>query len=82
MKTPPVVKVTWNDAWCSQAGHSVEAIAAEHEPHVVSSVGFLVRSDRKGVMIAGCYDEKEGEPYYDRILFVPRGMVAKVRRVR
>jgi len=79
---PQIVMVTWNDAWSSQAGHDREKVETDHRPVVIQSVGFLVKSNRVGITLAGCYDLKDGEPSYDRVLFVPRGMVASVRTLR
>ena len=82
MKAPPLVVVTWNDAWSSQAGHDADEIENDHKPHVNYSAGFLVKADRVGVTIAGCYDVKSDAPSYDRVLFVPRGMVKSVRKLK
>lgn len=77
---PAPVVVTWNDAWSCAEAYTASDVAAEHRPQVTRSAGFLVRSDRVGVSIAGCVDMRDGETFYDRVLFIPRGMVVSVRR--
>jgi hypothetical protein len=70
--------VTWHDAWARHDAHSEDEIAACHRPAVTHSVGFLVRSDRTGITLAACYDDHDGAPSYDRVLFIPSGMVVRV----
>jgi hypothetical protein len=68
-----LVVVTWNDAWQADEGEKIA-----HRPFVQRSCGFLVKSDKTGVTLAGCIDE-DGTMY--RGLFVPRGVIVRVERV-
>lgn len=82
MKLPPLVEVTWVDAWASLDGYDAEEIERNHHGHETHSTGYLVRSNSQGVMLAADIDFDDGEPKYDRVSFLPRGMVVKVRRLR
>lgn len=73
MKPPRLVVVTWNDAW--EPGHNEKI---EHRPFVQCSVGFEIKNDAVGLTIAGCIDEA-GDSH--REMFIPRGMIQRVRRV-
>lgn len=79
---PQMVEVTWNDAWQDQTARTAKEAEPEHKPHVNHSTGYLVKRNHVGVMVAGCADFKDGEVTFDRCLFVPAGMVVKVRRLR
>lgn len=56
-KMPPVVRVTWWDAWTSDSWASVEEVVEAGRIGVlVSSVGYLLHEDPACVVIAGSYD--------------------------
>jgi hypothetical protein len=74
-----VVEVTWLDAWHDPDECKPEALEAEHGPIEVASVGYEVRNDDYGVMIAAC---REDDGTFKRVLFVPAGMIKRVRRLR
>lgn len=82
MKKPPLVEVKWNDAWSSDESWKDSDVERTHRPHETFSVGYLLKRSKRGVSICRDYDEDEGEPRYDGALFVPAGMVVKVRRLR
>jgi hypothetical protein len=73
---PKLVAVTWNDA--HQSGAEPFDVDEFHKPWVYTSVGWLVKNDAAGVTVAAC----KGDDEFDRALFVPRGMVVKVRRLK
>lgn len=70
--------VRWNDAHQTQDNHTDDDIDEFHVPCVTHSVGYLVRKSRKGVTIAACVDE---DISYDRLLFIPRGMIVKMEQL-
>jgi hypothetical protein len=82
MKKHTPVIVTWLDAWHGSEVYGVEDLEKKHAAHVIHSTGLLVKHDETGVMIAGDVDTWQGEVEYDRVLFVPAGMVVKVTRLR
>lgn len=71
------VEVEWRDA-CSHSGW-YDAPQADEQliPYMVRSSGYVVRSDNEGITLAQSITStgKLGD-----MLFVPRGMVRKVRR--
>lgn len=85
MKAPPLVEVTWNDAWSSDTSWHDDDVERTHEPHRTHSVGYLLKRSRKGVTICRDYDDDNTDDEgrrYDGALFIPAGMVVKVRRLR
>jgi hypothetical protein len=74
-----LVVVTWNDAHADAEFHDKASLAKEHVPRRVQSVGILVTRDKKGITLARDFDDA-GE--YDGRIFIPRGMVVKVRKLK
>lgn len=73
------VSVEWYDAFYQEGPFE----AGEFEPGrglLVVSAGVLVRNDRDGVTLAIGINVKD-ETYKD-LFFVPRGMIARVRRLK
>ena len=69
-----VVRVTWHDAYsCCTEPHDHSFIPRDY---TINSVGFLLKKSKKGVLIAM---ELHPEGAYHHILFVPRGVVQKVK---
>jgi acyl-coenzyme A synthetase/AMP-(fatty) acid ligase len=75
----PIALIEWGDAWASQDGHTAEALDNEHAPKRQSSVGFLYRQDKHGVMLVGCMTDDDA---FDRVLFIPAGMVVSVKYLK
>lgn len=73
----PVAIVVWNDAHGSS---NVDVTERElpHEPKVMTTMGWLLRDDEKGVSIASEKSAEDGVVYYRGHTFVPRGMVRSV----
>jgi len=86
MKKLPLVEVVWNDAHSdAEKTELASEVGDFHNPAVITSCGYLVRRNKIGLTIAGCYDQFHGEEEregYERVMFIPAGMVVKVRRLR
>lgn len=79
MKKLPFVKVVWNDAWGKAEDNvNLENVAATHDPVVVTTLGWLLLSDAKGVSLANEFYED----YYRGRTFIPRGMVVTETEMR
>jgi hypothetical protein len=72
------VSVIWHDAASHSMGWAPRRAAASYSPYVVESIGWLLRNDRKAVVVA---QTKHGEQFSDTI-DIPRGMVRKVKTLR
>lgn len=78
MKTLPLVQVTWSDAM-GQAGWIRPEDAAELEPVVVHTVGWLVFKSKKKVVLVGSHNDAGdyGDP-----TVIPTDWVLKIRRLK
>jgi hypothetical protein len=76
----PLVAVTWDDAQ-SSSGEVIDdvTIAANHQPKVVVTLGWLMRDDAAGVSV--CSEHVSGIGYRGHT-FVPRSLVRSVRVLR
>jgi hypothetical protein len=75
MKKLKMVKVFWGDAW-GRAGWSRDV---KLEPCLVESIGYLVDSNKEGVMLAQGIAE---DGAYVGIGMIPKGMIKKVKVLR
>jgi hypothetical protein len=66
-----IVMVEWDDAVLRDTHNDTDIIV--HEPLRLHSVGFLLKTDEKGVTICTDYDPIEGT--YREQSFIPRGMI-------
>lgn len=65
--------LTWNDA--SGSATKVYDEARDHQPTVMQTVGWLMKSDASGVSICCEQYTEEGVTQWRGHTFVPRGMV-------
>lgn len=77
-KLPPIVRVKWKDAWSSAGRWTDEEIAKEPDV-ILHSVGFLIRSDKRGVYLAGERDPKK--PDSKHIQHIPRSCVLEIKKI-
>lgn len=78
-KKPPLAIVEWGDAHAmSRWMHSSE-VGNGHGPLVVVWVGFILVNDKTGVTLCFGFDENDNPAGQ---MFVPRGMVRKITKVR
>jgi hypothetical protein len=82
-RKPPLVEVTWDDAYTHTDAGTAEQSAKETPAAVRVSVGWLVRDDVDKLVVALTWDRQPGdEPdEYDDRLFIPRAYVKCVRYV-
>lgn len=78
-KPRPLVLVEWEDS-AHQIGYwnedKVKCGTDEHTPILVEDVGFLMKADKKRVIVAQAYFPTEND--YRQLQIIPRGMVKKV----
>ena len=81
MSKRKLVIVEWGDAWSGAAWENEKDI--DSTPVPVTSVGWLIKRDNKGVYLAATIegDKLEG-PNIGNRKFVPKGMIKSVREVR
>lgn len=70
--------VTWGDAWGSTGWVRLEQAVKEHIPLSVTSVGFVLTNNKKGIQLTGSFDAN-GNPGGQQ--FIPRGMIIKIKKV-
>jgi hypothetical protein len=69
--------VVWHDAHAIIDQHSIDEALQRHRPFVIQTVGYVLRSDEVGVLVAGEWLPSDGEDpeAFRNITFIPRGMV-------
>lgn len=72
-----LVMVTWHDA---HGGLDCD-LARDHKPVTMKTVGWLLKRDESGVMVAAEHYVEDGAVRYRDYTFIPAGMVVKVSRV-
>lgn len=75
MSKRQLVVVTWNDAVHHMDGES----EPRHRPMIMQTAGWMLKSDRKGVSIAG---ELASDGTWRAENFIPRGMIVNIRRIK
>jgi hypothetical protein len=84
-KLPPIVEVTWRDAYISNTAGTADDTAKEPAHSTRYSVGWCIRADEERVVLALTYDppsNADESAEYDDRLFIPRAYVASIRYVR
>jgi hypothetical protein len=76
MKRRKLVMVSWNDA-CELPDGEGKPV---HKPKVQHTVGFMLKSNKKGVSLATEWND-DGTGWRGEN-FIPRGMVRTVRRLK
>lgn len=82
--TPPIVIVTWGDAWFNIGTNWSLPITTQNYTRIIS-VGWLLRDDEAGVTICEEYRPKiphDQDENARNVKFVPRGMILGVEIVR
>jgi hypothetical protein len=72
-----LVIVHWYDAHEGTPDEDSQALEELHEPEPVASCGWLWQRDHTGITLVGCV----GRTDYSRRIFIPHGMIRKVRYV-
>jgi len=72
--------VTWEDAWMHNSATYTKEELGKVTGIMLHVAGFLVRDDKKGVIIAGEYSPAMDN--YRNVQFIPRGMVRHIFTVR
>ena len=78
---PRKVVVVWEDAYspARDAYTSTSAeVAAEYRPHILETIGYIAYQDKHVVSLAR--DLFNGR--YRDFMYIPRGMVQKIRTLR
>jgi hypothetical protein len=70
----PFVIVVWDDAHGS-ATTDVTIEDLDHKPIVMTTVGWLLRQDERGISVANERCEEGGKTVYRGHTFIPRAMV-------
>jgi len=81
-KEKPVL-IEWNDA-CFNAGYYDKQERERFEPTLTRTIGFLVKSDRKSVVVCQdrFYDEKNRLSDERHIGTIPRKMIKRITYLR
>lgn len=73
-----LVEVTWEDA--SHLPMGWENSVPDYRPHTIKSLGYLIVSDRKRVVLAMDVDTEDGE--HNQRAQIPAGMVRRIKVLR
>lgn len=73
-----LVLVEWSDAWSSNRW--VDAGSDKCEPSVIKSIGFLLKRNTHGVLLAASLDETFGNEGSRQ--FIPNGCITKIKVIR
>lgn len=72
-----IVEVTWGDAVTSDPlAYISPGDALQIEEMLSKNVGYLLRNDRKGVVLAA----HVAEPGYRQVTFIPKSCVIRIRK--
>ena len=79
-KSCPIVEITWKDSWTSSMGKwNVEDLKKEPD-FILTSAGYLLHQDKRGINIAGEY--REVDKMGRHIQYIPASMIIRVRRLK
>jgi hypothetical protein len=77
MRQPPLVKVTWADAYGDKEDEvNLEGASAAHTAEIMHTVGWLVHEDALGVSV--CNEKYATRPTFRGRTFIPAAMVREV----
>ena len=77
-----IVEVEWFDAQEETDALTLEE-AKRQEPFPVKSVGFLIKKDKKKVIIAlSCFHPDSSKEFFRSVWTIPKGMVKNIRRLQ
>lgn len=78
MAKPLLCEVVWNDAHSPGSTETVDLDHLEkiHHPYVITTVGWVLLDDCKGITIAG---EDCGDGDYRNVTFIPRVLIISTR---
>ncbi len=86
MRKPKLVAVEWRDSFSARGSWMSEEISVSLTKgggQSAVTVGYVVKEDSKGIMLAQSYTDDAGEErQWGGLWFVPKGCVTKVRRVK
>lgn len=71
----PLVEITWNDAWSGAGWHHDPT----HEPLTCITVGYMIKNNDMGCMVATTLDEKG---VTGGVSFRPAGMIIGIRVIQ
>ncbi len=75
----PIVDVQWDDAWGSEDKNGTKSKPDKCEPWLKRTVGFLVKRNKKGVLVS---QELNEDGAYEYNTFVPKGAITKMRTLK
>lgn len=82
MKKPKYVEVSWVDAWSNAHKTYEDGETIDERGLLTISVGLLLSSTKEGVTIAQSKTQNEPTLYNRHILFVPKGIIVKIRNLK
>lgn len=75
-----IVKVKWIDAASLAGWNSADdAISCIGKGKIIKTVGFVLKAGKKGIVLAQGVSE-EGDVH--EAIFIPRGMILKIKRYK
>jgi len=75
----PLVVCEWLDAWVrGEESMTLADVAAKHKPELITTIGWLLREDAEGIMLANEFYADA----YRGCTFVPRAMVKSINRFK
>lgn len=75
VRTRQLVVIEWGDAWVHGPWDDHESSKAKAKPVIVYTVGWMIKKDAKGVLVAA---QIAGDTQFANQSFIPRGMIRSV----
>lgn len=78
-RTRQLVVIEWGDAWVHGPWDDKDSSAAKARPVVVYTVGWMMKKDKTGVLVAA---QIAGDNQFANQSFIPRGMIRSVTVIK
>lgn len=84
LKLGNVVEVTWIDAFCSGGWHEGPKDRKNWSviPYTVKTIGYYMGKDKNYISVIQSEASDRSEDKVDNAMFIPHGMVKKIRKLK
>jgi len=79
-KMPVVVEVEWKDSWTNDTGRWSAKQLREEPDFILTSTGYLLHRDKRGINLAGEYREQDKTGRH--VQHIPAEMILEVRKLK
>ena len=79
-KSCPIVEITWKDSWTSNAGKWTAEDLKKEPDFILTSAGYLLHRDKRGINIAGEY--RAADKASRHVQHIPADMIIRVKTLK